>query len=217
MRFLLAPLGKLQRQVLEAVGPVMTDLDFYLAGGTALAVQLGHRRSIDLDWFTPKPLDEPLRLAERLRGHGISFRTGKTAPGTLYGTVSRIRVSLIEYRYPLLENLLPWKRFGCRLAALPDLTAMKLAALAQRGAKKDFVDLYALSRRRIALAQMVTWYRRKYRVRDVGHLLYSLTYFDDANRERTPPLLWPTDWTRIRIELRAWVQHALREAGIVNG
>ncbi|NIQ96181.1 MAG: nucleotidyl transferase AbiEii/AbiGii toxin family protein, partial [Desulfuromonadales bacterium] len=64
--------------------------------------------------------------------------------GTLHGTVAGIRVSFLEYRYPLLQPLVPWATYGFSLASLEDLACMKLSAIAQRGAKKDFIDLHAL-------------------------------------------------------------------------
>src|SRR5207237_7264645 len=112
------------------------------------------------------------------------------AAGTLYGTVAGVRISLLEYRYPLLRPATWWRPGRCRIASPADLAAMKLAAVAQRGAKKDFVDLYALGRSGGSLRQFLRWYRRKYAVGDVAHLLYSLAYFDEADRERMPRLLW---------------------------
>src|SRR4029077_4097628 len=97
----------------------------------ALALRLGHRRSVDLDWFAGEPLGDPLLLARRLQDAGIKFRTEQALAGTLHGTVSWVRVSLLEYRYPLLKPLVPVRSFGCTLASLEDLAAMKLSAVAQ--------------------------------------------------------------------------------------
>src|SRR2546426_11653184 len=97
-------LGPRQRQVLARVAPSLTKAGFYLGGGTALALQLGHRRSLDLDWFRPRSFD-PLSLAQELRDFGIPFRTDQTARSTLHGKVQGIRVTLLEYRYPLLGAL----------------------------------------------------------------------------------------------------------------
>ncbi len=63
MRFHVEVLAPAQRRVLGRLGPVLTARGYYLAGGTALALHLGHRRSVDLDWFTPEPLGDPLGLA----------------------------------------------------------------------------------------------------------------------------------------------------------
>src|SRR5262245_9101680 len=96
-------LGSAKQRVLRAVGPRLDARGAYLAGGTALALQLGHRRSIDLDWFHRGPFEEPLRLAPELRIGRSAFVPSHIAPGTLSGIVQRVRLSVIEYRYPLLE------------------------------------------------------------------------------------------------------------------
>ena len=195
-----------QREVLRRLGPAASALGFYLAGGTAIALHLGHRRSVDFDWFTAEPLADPLRLAQDLRERGLAFETGQVAPGTLHGTLSDVRVSFLAYRYPLLEPDVPWPDYGCRLASLDDLACMKLSAIAQRGAKKDFVDLYALGLRHRPLLDLLALYRRKYATGDTAHLLYALAYFDDAEAERMPIALWDLDWQAIKRAIRSWVR-----------
>lgn len=194
-----------QQRVLAEVGPVLSRHGFHLAGGTAVALHLGHRRSVDLDWFTAEGLPDPLRLAQELREEGLAFVTGQVAPGTLHGSVHGVRLSLLEHRYPLLAALRPM-RGGIRIAARADLAAMKLAAVAQRGAKKDFVDVYALGGRSCSLREMLRWYQEKYGVQDLAHVLYSLAYFDDADRERMPPLLWNVTWPTIKETIRRWLR-----------
>src|SRR5437870_361966 len=149
------PLGAVQQRVLRQIGKLLTPREFYLVGGTALAAYLGHRRSVDLDWFTGEPLADPVRLAQEIRDEGVSFVTSRVDRGTLHGTVARVRVSLLEYRYPLLAPLVHWPEFDCRIASLDDIACMKLAAVAQRGAKKDFVDIYALAVRHRPLLEML--------------------------------------------------------------
>ena len=135
------------KTALRKLGPAMTRRQFYLAGGTALATYFGHRHSVDLDWFTGKQIEDPLRLAQEIRDERIPFKTASIERGTLYGTVSGIRVSLLEYRYPLLRPLAPCPGFACLMASMEDIACMKLSAVAQRGSKKDFVDIYALALR----------------------------------------------------------------------
>ena len=83
---------------------------------------------------------------------------------------------------------------------------MKLAAVTQRGSKKDFVDLYALVGRSSSFGQMLDWYREKYSIHDFAHVLYSLTYFDDADRERMPTMLWKVNWPTVKDSIRSWVR-----------
>ena len=203
-------LGAVQQKVLRQLGPIMTNGQFYLGGGTALAVYLGHRHSVDLDWFTGERISDPMRLAQTIREQETPFETSQIEKGTLYGILSGVRVSFLEYRYLLLEPLVPWPMFGCLIAALDDLACMKLSALAQRGAKKDFVDLYALGLQHKPLPARLRLYQRKYSVKDLAHVLYALAYFDDADRERMPRMLWDTDWRTIKKTIQGWVRQVAR-------
>lgn len=191
-----------QKRVLQTLGPVATDHDFYLAGGTAVALQLGHRRSVDLDWFTETSLSDPMQWAQKLREAGIAFTTSSVDEGTLHGSVHDVRVSFLEYRYALLQPPISWDDYETEFAALDDLACMKLVAIAQRGAKKDFIDLYALIREHRPLPVLIERYRQKYSPDDIAHLLYALVYFDEADEERTPVLLWDVQWPTIKQALR---------------
>ena len=131
-----------QLSVLAQAGRWLADQEFYLAGGTALAIYFSHRRSVDLDWFTAAAISDPLVFAQRLRDTGLAFETGQTAPGTLYGRIGNVRVSFIEFRYPFLQPLVTWPANGIALASMDDLACMKLSAIAQRGSRKDFYDVH---------------------------------------------------------------------------
>lgn len=195
-----------QRKVLQQLGPFMTQRKFYLGGGTALSIYFGHRHSVDLDWFHAEAITDSLLMAQDIRDQGILFGTGQIERGTLRGTISGVRVSILEYRYPLLKPLVSWPKFECSMASLEDLACMKLSALAQRGAKKDFVDIYALGSRHISLKEMIELYQEKYRVKDIGHVLYGLTYFDDADQERMPGMKWKIDWRTIKRTIQTWMK-----------
>ena len=195
-----------QRTVLGQLGRHMTAREFYLAGGTGVALRLGHRQSVDLDWFTGEWIQDPLRLAAEMRDEGLAFQTAQVDRGTLHGAISGVRVSLLEYRYPLLQPWDVWPECGCAVASLDDLASMKLSAIAQRGSRKDFVDLYALGLRHGSLAQMLELYGRRYSVEDIAHVLYSLSYFDDADREPMPSMLWEVDWESAKQAIQGWVR-----------
>jgi Nucleotidyl transferase AbiEii toxin, Type IV TA system len=195
-----------QRKALRLLSPKSAADGFYLAGGTAIALHLGHRRSVDLDWFLGGRIPDPLRLSQEIRDGGIPFVTGQISEGTLYGTVHGVRVSFLEFRYRLLDPLTAWRDFGCRLAGLRDLACMKLSAITQRGSKKDFVDLFALGHNGFSLSDMLEWYRAKFGIEDVGHVHYSLAYFDDADAERMPRMIWKVDWKEIKRTITDWVR-----------
>ena len=96
-----------QHLVLARLGRMASERGFYLAGGTALALRLGHRRSIDFGWFCTTPLDDPLRLARSLQD-AAPLKVESTERGTLHATVFKVRVSFMEYRYPLLRPPTAW-------------------------------------------------------------------------------------------------------------
>ncbi len=193
------------RSALRAVAPVARQHGFYLAGDTAVALYLGHRRSVDLDWFRAEPLPDPLRLAEAFKEHLTSAEAIQITEGTLALRVAGVRVSSFEYRYPLLRPPLHWSDYGCSLASLEDLACMKLLAIAQRGTKRDFIDLYALMSV-IPLSEALALYQQKYGVSDTTHLLRALTYFDDADAERMPAMRQRIHWREVKRTLRAAVK-----------
>lgn len=195
-----------QRAVLRRLGPVAQALGFYLGGGTAVAIHLGHRQSLDLDWFTGQTIDDPSALAQDIRDRRVELSVTSTHRRTLHGVVGGVRVSLLESRYAQLSSPIVWPAFGCAIAALDDLAAMKLLAVAQRGSKKDFLDVYALARHGLSLDSMLEWYRRKFSVDDIGRVLYSLCYFDDAESAPMPIMLTPTTWEEVKQSLRQWVK-----------
>ena len=199
-------LSAAQKKVLGKLGPSMTRRSFYLGGGTAVAIHTGHRRSVDLDWFTEGRIPDAALLARDLQDEGIPFVTRQIDRGTLHGTVSGVRISFLEYRYPLLRPALLWSDYGCKLAALDDLACMKLSAVAQRGSKKDFVDIYALGLKHKSLPEMLRLYQQKYAIADVAHVLYGLAYFEDADRERMPRMGWDVDWRTAKKTIQQWVK-----------
>ncbi len=180
------------------------ELGFYLAGGTALALQLGHRRSVDFDWFSREGFD-PLRLARELSDRGVPLVSTATERGTLHTTISGVKASFLAYPYPMVEPLIFWPEESFELAAPADIAAMKLAAVAQRGARKDFYDLVALGRAGFDLVRMLESYRRKYQIQDLGHVLTALTWFEDADVDRDPLLGTSESWEEVKRTIRGWV------------
>lgn len=104
-----------QRQVLRELAPILIGQGFYLAGGTALAILLGHRRSVDLDWFRGEPIADPAALVGKIRAAGISLEEIRLANGTVHGIVSGVSVSLFEYSYPMLAPFIEWPDVPCCL------------------------------------------------------------------------------------------------------
>jgi hypothetical protein len=83
---------------------------------------------------------------------------------------------------------------------------MKLSAVAQRGARKDFCDIYALGKKVFTLSQMLGFYQKKFGIRDIGSVLYGLVYFDDAESERMPRMILDVTWKEIKKTILGWVK-----------
>ncbi|MHB8893746.1 MAG: nucleotidyl transferase AbiEii/AbiGii toxin family protein [Candidatus Geothermincolia bacterium] len=198
-------MSRSQALQLERLACILGDEGWYLAGGTALAIYLGHRRSVDLDWFAPA-LDDPLALAARIRDAGLAIEVRNIAKGTLEGTVGGVRISFMEYRYPMLRKTTRWKEKGVALASLDDLAAMKLSAVAQRGSRKDFIDIYALGTKHRPLPGLLRCYSRKFGIAEPSHVLYGLAWFEDAERERMPRMIERWTWALMKADIQAWVK-----------
>ena len=114
MTFHPAVLNEAQKTLLPALGKFAADNGFSLGGGTAVALYLGHRSSIDFDWFLTGPLEDSLGLAEQARSRGLTIASLQVAPGTLHAVIQNVRVSFFPlgkvvsgatnpFRYPLLR------------------------------------------------------------------------------------------------------------------
>jgi hypothetical protein len=168
---------------------------FYLAGGTGLALQLGHRRSIDLDLFCQADFDVE-RLQLRLSSLG-GLLVRQAARGTLHLDLRGVQVSFLHYPYP---TLFPAQSFEALVVAdVRDIACMKVGAIASRGSRRDFVDLYLVAGL-FGLREILGWFNEKYAAAPFSavHVLKALTYFDDADNEPPPDMLVPLDWSTVK-------------------
>lgn len=194
-----------QQDVLRQLGRPATECGFYLGGGTAIAAHLGHRQSRDLDWFTTEHIEDPLSLARELQQRGAELQVEGIGRATLHGNVRGVRASFLEYPHPTLAPTVTWPAVGCEIASLEDLAAMKLLAVDQRGAKRDFIDIHALADAR-PLVKMLSLFRQKFAIEDVSRVFYSLTYFEDAEGDPMPRMLNDVAWEDVKKDIRAWVK-----------
>jgi hypothetical protein len=197
-----------QQDVLRRVGPFARERGFYLAGGTALALWHEHRLSEDFDWFAGQ-LDRPEALRAEMERSRLALDNSRVERGTVIGWISGVKMSFFEYRYPLLEALTLWPEYDVDIASPRDIAAMKLSAVAQRGSRKDFVDIYELLRQGGSLDAMMADYQAKFAT-DPFPVLKGLAYFDDAERELMPHMLDPIEWTAVKSELTRAVREILR-------
>lgn len=190
--------GVITSAVLEALGELRNlsaITGFYLGGGTGLALHLGHRRSADLDLFHQEPFDEE-RLIDRLAA-SQGFSVVAKSPHTLHCTLGSVKISFLSCAYPLLFPLQDF--LGLSVADPRDIACMKLSAIAARGARRDFIDLYAVAKD-LGLAPLLELFHRKYaQVRyNKVHLLKALLYFADAEREPMPDMIAPYSWEEVK-------------------
>jgi hypothetical protein len=182
------------QDLLLVLGRVSLSSSFYLAGGTGLALRLGHRRSVDFDFFARETFNEETLLS-LLREQSPSVLS--RAPSTLHLLLREIKVSFIGYPYPLL---FPTDRFsGVEVADARDIACMKLSAVASRGTRRDFVDLY-MAAKAYSLAAILSLFVRKYAGIEYSrlHLLKSLTYFEDAEADPPLEMLTEISWADVK-------------------
>jgi len=185
--------------------------EFYLAGGTALALRYGHRISVDLDFFSSS---NDLRFTGRerlLEGfQAIGALVEEQKDGTVHARYQKTHISFFRYRYPLLRPLTLWN--GIHVAGPLDIGLMKIGAIMGRGSRKDFVDLYFILKEASTLPQLLRLAHKKFSTGEQWVLLAcrALVYFEDADRE--PPLKmtsnvsWPEVKRFFETEVRKRVQ-----------
>ena len=155
---------------------------FYLAGGTALALQIGHRTSIDFDFYSAKNFDS-LALSQTIKKTFSNAKTLFTEEDTLRSEIGTTELSFFYYPYPLIE---PFKEFNViNLASIVDIAAMKIAAIIQRGTRRDFIDIFFLLKI-YSLKEIITFTIQKFPSYHPMLILRSLIYLENAEKEKYP-------------------------------
>jgi len=191
----------------EAVEPRLFDLAqrlsnhpalsrFYF-GGTSLALQFGHRFSIEIDLFTHEDFDFR-EVTEALEGfEDCSIQTSKD--GTAIAEIEGVKIDIIRHLYPLVGEII--ESDSLRLLGPSDIAAMKILAISSRGSKKDFIDIHALLEK-FSLSELLEFFSAKYPKMEVFQAVMSLNYFEDAESEPMPKMLEAISWARIKKRLR---------------
>lgn len=182
--------------------PLMSS--FNLVGGTALALRIGHRKSIDLDFFTKEEFDivELREMLVEKYAMTVSFERGQTLKGFIDG----VMIDCIRFNYPHIKE--PDIIDGVRLESIPDIIAMKLDAVSHNGTRiKDFIDIATLSSL-YSFNDMLQFYLAKYPNSNVLMPVKSLVYFDDINfGESVVMTNEPFDWGEIAKRLVEMTEH----------
>lgn len=181
--------------MLEKLQSIPELKDLRLVGGTSLALQLGHRISIDLDLFGS--FDSSLPLEMFLFDFENVNKTGSNRFMQFF-EIDGVKVDFVNYNYPWLNE--PLIEEGIKLASIEDIAAMKINAIINRGTKKDFIDIDFLLER-YSLVQILELYQQKYGVKDYQVALRCLSYFEDAENETMPRMLVKKDWKTIKSDI----------------
>lgn len=182
-------------EVLHKLSQAQFVQSYYMAGGTALTLYLQHRISYDLDFFSPQATP-PNTIKSQLDNLG-ELTIFQNDLDTFYGSLESIKLSFFTYQYPLLKK--PSDFHGVCIASLEDIACMKLEAIASRGVKRDFIDLYCIAEK-IELSIMLELFEQKFANHAVSpvHVLKSLVYFADAESDPMPNMLIDLDWDEVK-------------------
>ena len=197
------------KKVIEKLGERFPMIDYiYLAGETGLALQIGHRKSYDLDFFIDREfeVDEVIDFLKNNFDTQLEMSDKKTIKAQIDG----VRFSLFYYDYPLLSK---FEKFGkINLASIKDISAMKLVAITNRGAKRDFIDIYFISKIE-DLEKLLNYYKKKYKKvkPNIYNVLKGLVYFDDADDEPMPRMIKGVSWDEVKEYFRDEVKRIVHE------
>ncbi len=168
--------------------------NFYLAGGTGLALHLGHRKSIDLDFFSEKKFNSEIITSTLTKINGkITF----AEEDTVYAVMSGVKISFMLYNYPILKDFILFNQI--KIADMEDIVCMKVIAISQRAEKKDFFDMFEILKiiSPITIKELIL---KKYGENRINcyHILKSLFYFKDAEDSVEPMSLNNTRWKDVK-------------------
>jgi len=189
-------LSTIDSSTLELLKKLMSFEEFSelrLVGGTSLALQLGHRKSIDLDFFGNIDF-ESIYTANTFKGFN-KVTILKYSKNINIFSINDIKVDFVNYNYPWLQKEIIIDKI--RLAGYTDIAAMKLAAITGRGSRKDFIDIYYLLQK-YSLKQLIEFYNQKYYDGSEYMVLKSLTYFNDAEADCHVEMLHKITWKEIK-------------------
>lgn len=172
--------------------------DWYLAGGTALALQAGHRKSVDLDFFIPKNDFSDVSLLKHFADNK-NWKTTINREGTIYGELFGAKISFIAYPFFIPKK--DYVSYGeIKIINPIDIAAMKIVAISQRGRKRDFFDLYWCAKNIEPLEKTMRRLKVQYPsvAHDYHHILKSLVYFSDAENDPNPEIIFKASWKEVK-------------------
>ena len=187
-------------EILKKVIETISLKNFYMAGGTALAIQINTRESFDFDFFVRESFNIN-DLINELNSIG-NLQVISSREGTLHCTLNDVQLTFLYFPNDLVEDLVPVSEIpNLYLASIKDIATMKLVAISQRGVKKDFFDLYNICNKfNLSVINILDLLKIKYENNKINysHIIQSLSYFDDAENEELPRVFIKYDWNTIK-------------------
>ena len=180
--------------------PILQDMR--LVGGTALALQYGHRRSVDLDFFG-MTTEDANELTEALRSISNNIQQGNSSKRIKSYMIDNIKVDFVNYNYKWLEDAII--EDNIRLASPMDIAAMKMNAIMGRGTKKDFIDIYYLLKH-YSFEDILQFYVNKYPEYSTYRAMLSMSYFEDADSQPMPYMFDNISWDRIKEHIKVVIR-----------
>lgn len=188
-------ISKHAADALAILGKSQILKDAYLAGGTAAALHLGHRLSFDLDFFTNVefPTNVVVKQLKELEG----FTLERTVKWTIFGNFPDVKFTHFYYPYRLIGKTATFANI--RIASLEDIAAMKIAAICDRGTKRDFIDLYLIAQQKFPLDEILDLYDQKYGklANNLVTILKALRFFNDAEGENLT-MIQKVSWEEVK-------------------
>ena len=193
-------IDKNRYNILKKVIEKISLENYYLAGGTALALQTGIRESFDFDFFVQIEFDENL-LIQELEEIG-KLEVTVCRKGTVHAILNGVQLTFLYFKNNLVADKIEVEDVkGLYLASIKDIAIMKLIAISQRGTKKDFFDLYYICNNfNITITDILKMLKEKYDENKVNyaHIIQSLAYFEDAEDENLPKVFIDYNWEKIK-------------------
>jgi predicted nucleotidyltransferase component of viral defense system len=188
-------------ELLKQIQAIEEFAELRLVGGTALALQTGHRKSIDLDFFG-KVEFEKLSINELFKDFK-SVEVIQRSKNINIFEINEVKVDFVNYSYPWLQAA--YVEDSIKLAQKEDIAAMKIAAITGRGSKKDFFDLFFLLKE-YSLSVILDYYKAKYFDASPYLALKSLTFFEDAELDTEPVMIQKAEWEQVKKDIKGRVQ-----------
>jgi predicted nucleotidyltransferase component of viral defense system len=172
--------------------------NFALVGGTNLSLKLGHRLSVDLDIFSNQEFESD-EIIPSIKDNYPQFDILRQTKRSFAGVLDDLKIDIVLHKYPYLSDIEVID--DIRFVSIPDIVAMKLNAISKRGAKKDFFDLSVLLDL-YSIEEMLEFFKKKYSNSEIGFVVHSMYYFEDADKQNDPVSLIGQSWNGVKNKVK---------------